>query len=67
MNERKSLQTAHEAYLVKEKASAVPATGSGVDRFERSLIDVGILRSVSSNWEMDGAGNLTPQAGGLCS
>lgn len=67
VNERKSIQTAHEAYLVKEKASAVPATGSGADRFEQSLIDVGILRAVSSNWEMDGAGNLTPQAGGVCS
>ncbi len=67
VNERKSLQTAHEAYLVKEEVVSVPANGTGADRFERSLIDVGILRDVSSNWEMDAAGNLTPQAGGVCS
>ena len=28
-NERKSLQTAHEAYLVKEEVDTVPATGTG--------------------------------------
>ena len=67
VNERKSLQTAHESYLLKEDADAVPATGTGMDRFEQSLIDVGILRQVSTNWEMDGAGILTPQVGGVCS
>ena len=67
VNERKSLQTAHEAYLLKEQVDSVPATGTGLNRFEQSLIDVGILRQVSSNWEMDAAGTLTPQAGGVCS
>lgn len=66
-NERKSLQTAHEAYLVQEKTTTVPPTGTGTSRFEQTLIDVGILRDVSSNWEMDADGNLTPQAGGVCS
>lgn len=65
-NERKSLQTAHEAYLAQEKTSVVPATGTGLDRYERSLTSVGILRDVSSNWEMDGAGDLTAQPGGEC-
>ncbi len=66
-NERKSLETAHEAYLVQEKTDTVAASGIGANRFEQSLIDVGILRDVSSNWEMDADGNLTPQAGGVCS
>lgn len=66
LSERTSIETAYDAYLVQEDASELPADGVGDDRFERSLVSVGILRSVSSNWELDGDGNLTEQAGGIC-
>lgn len=65
-NEAKSMNSAFESYLAQEQAGAVPATGSGVDRFERSMVNVGILRDVSSNWEMAADGTLTAQVGGEC-
>ncbi len=65
-NERKSVDTAFEAYLVKEQTSSVLATGVGADRYERSMVAVGILRGVSSNWEVGADGTITAQAGGEC-
>lgn len=64
--EAKSMNSAFEAYLAQEKADVVPATGAGADRYERSMVAVGILRDVSSNWEMDADGVLTAQSGGEC-
>lgn len=66
LSERTSIETAFDAYLVQEDASGVPADGVGEDRYERTLVSVGILRSPSSNWELDGDGNITAQAGGIC-
>lgn len=66
LSEKTSIETAHDAYLVQQDASMVPADGVGDDRYERSLVSVGILRSVSSNWEMDANGVVTAQAGGIC-
>ena len=65
-NEAKSMNSAYEAYLAQEQADTLPPTGTGADRFERTMVDVGILRDVSSNWEVAADGSLTAQAGGEC-
>ena len=65
-NEAKSMNSAYEAYLAQEQADTLPPTGAGADRFERTMVDVGILRDVSSNWEVSADGSLTAQAGGEC-
>lgn len=65
-NEAKSMNSAFETYLAQEKVRIVPASGAGADRYERSMVAVGILRDVSSNWELAEDGILTAQAGGEC-
>ena len=65
-NEHRSMVTAVESYFVKESTDVIAATGTGTDRFERTMVTAEILRVPSSNWEVAADGQLTAQGGGLC-
>jgi prepilin-type N-terminal cleavage/methylation domain-containing protein len=65
-SDERTLATAVEAYFGEFETVTIPATGSGNDRYEATIADAGFLRDVSELWDLDAAGELTPQAGTVC-
>jgi prepilin-type N-terminal cleavage/methylation domain-containing protein len=51
--------TAVNSYLVAERVRTIPATGTDHDRYERTLVDAGHLRSVSSMYDVSTDGTMT--------
>lgn len=64
--DRRQLHVAAEAYFAQTGADQIPATGSDHDRFERSLVDGGFLRSPSTLHDVDTDGDVTPQENSSC-
>jgi len=62
--EARVLATAIEAYFAESGGDSIPATGAGVDRFERTLKDQGYLRDPSVLYDItaDGAIAVTPDS-----
>ncbi len=51
--------TAVNSYLVAERVRTIPATGTDHDRYERTLVDAGHLRSVSAFYDVSTDGTMT--------
>ena len=64
--DRRTLANATESYFAEARASTVPATGTGHDRFERTLVDGGYLRDVSTYHDLDATGAATPEGNSPC-
>lgn len=54
--DRRSLATAAEAYFAEHGSDPIPATGSDHDRYERTLVDAGLLWAVSTSHDLDATG-----------
>lgn len=56
--------TSIEAYFAQESTGGLlPATGAGPERYERTLVNSGLLRSSSEYWDVSAEGyliNVTP-------
>lgn len=70
--DKKTMQTAAEAYFAQEGGTAIPITPAGavdgvtgVDA-EGTLVEVGLLVSESSNMDVSTAGVVTGTPGGEC-
>ncbi len=50
-----------ESYFVNERVDTIPATGTGHDRFERTLVGAGNLRRVSEYHDVDVDGVITSE------
>ena len=55
----RTLTIAAEAWMAQESLDAVPALGTSADRYELYLVDVGMIRQVSTRWNLDAAGTVT--------
>lgn len=53
------LSTAAAVYLAENNLDAIPPTGAGVDRFEQTLVDDGLLAEVSGYYDVDAAGDVS--------
>ncbi len=53
------LVTAADVYFVENDTDTIPATGSGIDRFERTLVASGLIREVSTKYELNADGTVT--------
>ena len=65
--ERRTLATAIEAYYAQAPNVIVPPTAPlDGDEYERTLVEWGIIRSVSKYHHVDGSGVITPAADSPC-
>lgn len=64
--DERQLQVAAEAYFAQVAVGTIPATGSGPDRYQQTLVDGGFLRHVSEFHDLDAAGVTIPKAGSQC-
>ncbi len=65
-SERRSSATAVESWFAKNPGSTVPPTGVGPDRYERTLVEAGFIRSASTYLDLADDGSLTPAADSPC-
>jgi len=73
--DEKTLEVASEAYVAQYGNTPIPVTGGTAPTgatwtpgatVEDSLVAAGLLRAVSSNWEVSNTGVLTATVGGPC-
>jgi prepilin-type N-terminal cleavage/methylation domain-containing protein len=59
----RTITQAADVYMGQNNVDAVPATGlpADVERFERTLVDAGLLKSVSSLYALAGDGTISVQ------
>lgn len=57
---------AYEAQTGNDTIAPTPAAAGDPDRFERTLVEGGFLRSVSAFHHVDAAGTVSPQEGSSC-
>ncbi len=62
----RTLAVAAEAYQVEHGTDPIPATGIDDDRYERTLVDAGLLRAVSATHDIDAAGVIDPEGTSRC-
>lgn len=60
------LDTAVTSYFALSKLGEIVPTGDGIDRYERTLVDSGHLRTPSINYDVHVDGSITPQEDSLC-
>lgn len=63
------LAVATEAYFAQQRTDAIPASSPDArdpDRFERTLVTAGLLRSPSATHDLDAAGVITRREGSAC-
>ena len=58
-SEARTLSIAADLYMAQEQVDALPATGSGENRFEQTLVDVGFLKSTSGTYDLAADGTVT--------
>ena len=64
--EERSLAIAAGSYLAQTNRSSIPATGTDHDRYERTLVEGGFLRDVSTHHDLDAPGAATPEGNTPC-
>lgn len=64
--DRRSLAVAAEAYHAEHGTAPIPATGNDRDRFERTLVDSGLLRAASTIHDLDADGVVQPEGTSPC-
>ena len=57
---------AYQAQTGNDTIAPTPAGGTDHDRYERTLVEGGFLRSGSEFHDVDAAGTVTPQEGSSC-
>lgn len=62
----RSLAIAAGAYFAQTGRSSIPPTGTDHDRHERTLVDGGFLRDVSTYHDLDATGAATPEGNTPC-
>ena len=65
-SEQQAVGRAVESWFAKNQEQTVPPTGVGPDRYERTLVEAGVIRSTSTFLDVAGDGSLTPAAGSPC-
>ncbi len=64
--DRRTLAVAAEAHQAEDGIDPIPATGVDHDRFERTLVDAGLLRTVSTIHDLDAEGVVRPEGTSPC-
>jgi hypothetical protein len=64
--ERHQLDTATELYFAGIGTRSIGPTGTDHDRFERTMVGAGAIRSLSSFYDIAADGALSVQAGSNC-
>lgn len=54
-----TVEKAADYYLAQNQTSVIPATGSGPDRFEQTLVDAELLKTTSTYFDLDADGTVT--------
>jgi general secretion pathway protein G len=55
----RTLTTAADAYMAEKRLTEVPALGTSDDRYELFLVDVGMIRQVSTYFDLHADGTVT--------
>jgi type II secretory pathway pseudopilin PulG len=55
----RTLSIAADAWMAQESLDEVPALGASDDRYELYLVDVGMIRQVSTYWDLHADGTVT--------
>jgi prepilin-type N-terminal cleavage/methylation domain-containing protein len=55
----RTLETAADVYMAREGVSTLPALGTSDDRFELRLIDAGLIKQVSTKYQLHADGTVT--------
>ena len=55
----RTLSTAAEVYMAKEQVSVLPVMGTSANRYELALIDAGLLKQVSTKYDLNEDGTVT--------
>ena len=64
--DKKVLEVAVETYFANTGAAAIPATGTGDNQFEQTLVDARLIRAVSPKYNVAANGSLTAVTGSGC-
>jgi prepilin-type N-terminal cleavage/methylation domain-containing protein len=65
-DDRRILATAAESYFAQVGGSVIPATGADADRYERTLMNQGLVREPSDLYDLDDGGQLVLPASSRC-
>jgi prepilin-type N-terminal cleavage/methylation domain-containing protein len=57
--DKRTLEIAADAYMAQESLDQLPALGSSDDRYELFLVDVGMIKQVSTYFDLDANGIAT--------
>lgn len=60
--DKKVLEVATETYFANTGAAVIPATGTGDDRFEATLVAANLMRTTSPRYNLNETGTLAPIA-----
>lgn len=66
VSDRYMLQVAVESFFAERTLDAIPAADGTPDGYERTLVDEGLLREVSTLHDIDLLGAITPATGSIC-
>ncbi len=64
--DQRQLESVVQAFFAQSGVDRIPATGTGVDRFERTLTDRGLLQSPSRLHDLTGLGLILAKEQGPC-
>lgn len=64
--DRRQLHMATEAYFAQFGGDVIAETGLTNDRYELTLVDVGVLRAASDYYDLDADGIVAPQEDSPC-
>lgn len=64
--DRRALAVAVESFAAEHGTGPIPATGTDHDRFELTLVDVGLLRAASSTHDIDAEGVIRAEGTSPC-
>lgn len=58
-DDARTLTLAADAWMAQESRDEVPALGASADRYELFLVDVGMIKQVSTHWNLHADGTVT--------
>lgn len=64
--DQRNLQTSYGSYVAQTQQTAIAPTGTGHDRFERTLVQGGYLQYESEMHDLDASGAVIPEAVSAC-
>lgn len=63
VGDARTLTIAADAYMAQESLDEVPALGASADRYELFLVDIGMIKQVSTLFDLAADGTVTPTSG----